>query len=146
MSDDHLPPLRDVIARYGLKAHKSLGQNFLLDLNLTRRIARSAAPLSEFTIVEVGPGPGGLTRALLTEGADRVVAIEKDKRALPALAEIAAAYPGRLEAIAADALAFDWTAFSNSPTKKGKQQNPQRIRKRTPLRKKPRPTFVRCLH
>jgi len=117
MSDDGLPPLRNVIARHGLKARKSLGQNFLLDLNLTRRIARSAAPLSGFTIVEVGPGPGGLTRALLMEGASRVFAIEKDERALPALMEIAAAYPGRLEIVAADALAFDWGMLRGSPAK-----------------------------
>ncbi|WP_119391365.1 16S rRNA (adenine(1518)-N(6)/adenine(1519)-N(6))-dimethyltransferase RsmA [Taklimakanibacter lacteus] len=108
MSDDGLPPLREVIARHGLDARKSLGQNFLFDLNLTRRIARSAAPLAAATVVEIGPGPGGLTRALLLEGAKRVVAVEKDARALPALAEIAAHYPGRLTVIEADALRFDW--------------------------------------
>ena len=83
MSDDPLPPLRNVIARHGLSARKSLGQNFLFDLNLTRRIARAAAPLAGHTIVEVGPGPGGLTRALLMEGAERVVAVERDARVLP---------------------------------------------------------------
>jgi 16S rRNA (adenine1518-N6/adenine1519-N6)-dimethyltransferase len=84
LSEDGLPPLREVIARHGLDARKSLGQNFLFDLNLTRRIARSAAPLDSATIVEVGPGPGGLTRALLLEGAKKVIAVEKDRRALPA--------------------------------------------------------------
>jgi 16S rRNA (adenine1518-N6/adenine1519-N6)-dimethyltransferase len=117
MSEDGLPPLRDVIARHGLTARKGLGQNFLFDLNLTRRIARAAAPLSGFTIVEVGPGPGGLTRALLAESAGRVVAVEKDQRALPALAEIAHAYPGKLEVIAADALTFEWEGFAASPAK-----------------------------
>jgi 16S rRNA (adenine1518-N6/adenine1519-N6)-dimethyltransferase len=108
VSEDPLPPLREVIARHGLSARKSLGQNFLLDLNLTRRIARAAAPLAGHTIVEVGPGPGGLTRALLMEGAERVVAVERDARVLPALAEIAAAFPGRLEVVEADALTVDW--------------------------------------
>ncbi|MGU3450376.1 16S rRNA (adenine(1518)-N(6)/adenine(1519)-N(6))-dimethyltransferase RsmA [Methylobacterium sp. 391_Methyba4] len=104
---DGLPPLRDVVARHGLEPKKALGQNFLYDLNLTGRIARAAGPLAGVTVVEVGPGPGGLTRALLAEGAARVVAIERDPRALPALAEIAAHYPGRLEVVDADALAFD---------------------------------------
>ncbi|MCJ2068226.1 16S rRNA (adenine(1518)-N(6)/adenine(1519)-N(6))-dimethyltransferase RsmA [Methylobacterium sp. J-030] len=104
---DGLPPLRDVVARHGLEPRKALGQNFLYDLNLTGRIARAAGPLDGVTVVEVGPGPGGLTRALLAEGAARVVAIERDPRALPALAEIAAHYPGRLEVVDADALAFD---------------------------------------
>lgn len=108
MSDgDGLPPLREVVARHGLEPKKALGQNFLYDLNLTGRIARAAGPLEGVTVVEVGPGPGGLTRALLAEGAARVVAIERDPRALPALAEIAAHYPGRLEVVDADALAFD---------------------------------------
>jgi 16S rRNA (adenine1518-N6/adenine1519-N6)-dimethyltransferase len=104
---DDLPPLRDVIRRHGLSAKKSLGQNFLLDLNLTARIARSAEPLDGATVVEVGPGPGGLTRALLALGARRVIAIERDQRAVAALEEIAARYPGRLEIIAGDALRFD---------------------------------------
>jgi 16S rRNA (adenine1518-N6/adenine1519-N6)-dimethyltransferase len=104
---DALPPLREVIRRHGLVAKRSLGQNFLLDLNLTARIARAAAPLAGATVVEVGPGPGGLTRALLKEGAARVIAVERDERALAALAEIAAHYPGRLEIVAGDALAFD---------------------------------------
>jgi 16S rRNA (adenine1518-N6/adenine1519-N6)-dimethyltransferase len=104
---DGLPPLREVVARHGLEPKKALGQNFLYDLNLTGRIARAAGPLEGVTVVEVGPGPGGLTRALLAEGAARVVAIERDPRALPALAEIAAHYPGRLEVVDADALAFD---------------------------------------
>jgi 16S rRNA (adenine1518-N6/adenine1519-N6)-dimethyltransferase len=104
---DGLPPLRDVVAAHGLRAEKSLGQNFLFDLNLTGRIARAAGPLAGVTVVEVGPGPGGLTRALLSEGAGRVIAIERDARCLPALAEIARAYPGRLEIVEGDALRFD---------------------------------------
>lgn len=111
MSGDPLPPLREVIARHGLSARKALGQNFLLDLNLTRRIARAAAPLSGHIIVEVGPGPGGLTRALLMEGAEKVIAVERDARVMPALAEVAAAFPGRLEVIEADALTVDWPAI-----------------------------------
>ena len=107
-AEDGLPPLREVIARHGLSARKSLGQNFLLDLNLTRRIARAAGPLEGATVLEVGPGPGGLTRALLMEGAAKVIAVERDERTRPALAEIAAAYPGRLEVIEADALKVDW--------------------------------------
>ena len=104
---DDLPPLREVIRRHDLRAKKSLGQNFLLDLNLTSRIARAAGDLRNATIIEIGPGPGGLTRALLAEGARRVVAIERDERAIGALEEIAAHYPGRLDIISADALAFD---------------------------------------
>jgi 16S rRNA (adenine1518-N6/adenine1519-N6)-dimethyltransferase len=119
MTDDRdaLPPLRDVIARHGLMARKSLGQNFLLDLNLTRRIARAAAPLEGLTVLEVGPGPGGLTRALLAEGASRIVAVERDPRALPALQDVAAAYPGRLTLIEADALAIDWSAVAGGRAK-----------------------------
>jgi 16S rRNA (adenine1518-N6/adenine1519-N6)-dimethyltransferase len=104
---DELPPLRDVIRRHGLAARKSLGQNFLLDLNLAARIARAAGPLEAATVVEIGPGPGGLTRALLALGAPRVIAVERDDRAIGALQEIAAHYPGRLEIIAGDALNFD---------------------------------------
>ncbi|QGZ33562.1 16S rRNA (adenine(1518)-N(6)/adenine(1519)-N(6))-dimethyltransferase RsmA [Stappia indica] len=104
---DDLPPLRDVIRTHELLARKSLGQNFLLDLNLTLKVARTAGDLSECTVLEVGPGPGGLTRALLVAGARRVVAVEKDARCLPALAEIAARYPGRLEVLEADALTID---------------------------------------
>jgi 16S rRNA (adenine1518-N6/adenine1519-N6)-dimethyltransferase len=104
---DDLPPLREVIRRHGLTAKKSLGQNFLLDLNLTARIARAGGPLAGATVIEVGPGPGGLTRALLAEGAKRVIAIERDQRALAALAEIAAHYPSRLEIVSGDALDFD---------------------------------------
>jgi len=100
---DGLPPLRDVIRRHGLAAKKSLGQNFLFDLNLTERIARAAAPLADATVYEVGPGPGGLTRALLALGAPRVVAVERDDRAISALHDIAAHYPGRLDIVAADA-------------------------------------------
>ena len=117
MTEDGLPPLREVIARYDLGAKKSLGQNFLFDLNLTRRIARSAAPLEGFTIIEVGPGPGGLTRALLMEGAEHVVAIERDERTLPALAEISAAYPHRLSVISEDALAVNWATTVSGPAK-----------------------------
>ncbi len=106
-SPDGLPPLRDVVREHGLEPKKALGQNFLFDLNLTGRIARSAGPLDGVTVVEIGPGPGGLTRALLSAGAERVIAIERDPRALPALAEIAAHHPGRLEVVDADALAFD---------------------------------------
>src|SRR5256885_4820494 len=104
---DDLPPLREVIRQHALSARKSLGQNFLLDLNLTARIARAAGPLEDATIIEVGPGPGGLTRALLALGAQRVIAVERDERALPALGEISRRYPGRLEIICADALHFD---------------------------------------
>ncbi len=113
MSDtpDGLPPLREIIDRHGLRAKKALGQNFLLDLNLTRRIARAAGPLAGHMVVEVGPGPGGLTRALLLEGAERVLAIERDERALPALEEIAARWPGRLEIIHDDALKVDYPAL-----------------------------------
>jgi 16S rRNA (adenine1518-N6/adenine1519-N6)-dimethyltransferase len=104
---DDLPPLREVVRTHGLMAKKSLGQNFLFDLNLTSRIARSAGALEEATVIEVGPGPGGLTRAILAAGARRVIAIERDARCMPVLAEIAARYPGRLEVVEADALAFD---------------------------------------
>lgn len=104
---DGLPPLREVIRRHGLSARKSLGQNFLFDLNLAARIARAAGPLDGVTVFEVGPGPGGLTRALLALGAARVIAVERDDRAVAALQEVAAHYPGRLEIIAADALTFD---------------------------------------
>jgi 16S rRNA (adenine1518-N6/adenine1519-N6)-dimethyltransferase len=104
---DSLPPLREVIRRHGLVAKKSLGQNFLFDLNLTARIARAAGPLAGVTVFEIGPGPGGLTRALLALGAGYVIAVERDERAIAALREIAALYPDRLEIIAADALAFD---------------------------------------
>ncbi|MEL6620677.1 MAG: 16S rRNA (adenine(1518)-N(6)/adenine(1519)-N(6))-dimethyltransferase RsmA [Pseudomonadota bacterium] len=104
---DALPPLREVIATHGLSARKALGQNFLLDLNLTAKIARQAGDLTECDVLEIGPGPGGLTRGLLAEGARHVLAIEKDARCLPALAEIAAAYPGRLTVVEGDALKID---------------------------------------
>ena len=104
---DSLPPLRAVIAEHGLSARKSLGQNFLLDLNLTAKIARQAGDLSGCDVLEIGPGPGGLTRGLLSEGARKVLAIEKDARCLPALAQIAEAYPGRLQVIEGDALLID---------------------------------------
>ena len=112
---DTLPPLREVIATHDLRAKKSLGQNFLLDLNLTAKIARIAGDLSECDVLEIGPGPGGLTRGLLAEGARRVVAIEKDARCLPALAEITAAYPDRLSVLNDDALAVDWAAHLKPP-------------------------------
>jgi 16S rRNA (adenine1518-N6/adenine1519-N6)-dimethyltransferase len=108
---DALPPLREVVQRHGLLAKKSLGQNFLFDLNLTARIARASGALEGVTVVEIGPGPGGLTRALLAEGAGRVIAIERDARCLPALVEIAAHYPGRLEVVEADAVGFDPRPF-----------------------------------
>ena len=104
---DDLPPLRDVIKRHALSARKSLGQNFLLDLNLTARIARAAGPLEDAVVIEVGPGPGGLTRALLAMGAKQVIAIERDERALGALEEISDRYPGRLKIVNADATQFD---------------------------------------
>jgi 16S rRNA (adenine1518-N6/adenine1519-N6)-dimethyltransferase len=104
---DDLPPLRDVIREHALSARKSLGQNFLLDLNLTARIARAAGPLDDAIVVEIGPGPGGLTRALLALGARHVIAVEHDARAVPALEAIARRYPGRLEIVCADAQTFD---------------------------------------
>ncbi len=107
LAPDGLPPLRDVIRRHGLAPKKSLGQNFLFDLNLTARIARAAGPLEGITVVEIGPGPGGLTRALLSLGARRVIAVERDERAIAALADIAARHPGRLDVVASDALSFD---------------------------------------
>lgn len=109
---DGLPPLRDVIQRHGLDAKKSLGQNFLFDLNLTQKIARTAGPLDGVTVIEVGPGPGGLTRAILSLGAKKVIAVERDSRCLPALAEIEAHYPGRLEVIEGDALHTDFEALA----------------------------------
>src|ERR1700760_592656 len=108
---DPLPPLREVIAAHGLAARKSLGQNFLFDLNLTRRIARAAGPLENATIYEVGPGPGGLTRALLMEGATRVIAVERDARCLAALADIAVAFPERLQVVSADAMKLNEQAL-----------------------------------
>lgn len=113
---DDLPPLREVIARHDLRAIKSLGQNFLLDLNLTMRIAAAAGDIRDVTIVEVGPGPGGLTRALLAAGAKRVVAIERDRRCLAALDEIAVRYPGRVEIVEADALEVDIGELVEPPT------------------------------
>jgi len=114
---DKLPPLREVIAEHGLRAKKELGQNFLLDLNLTARIARVAGPLEGVRVIEVGPGPGGLTRALLAEGAREVIAIERDARALPALAQIAEAYPGRLTVISGDAMEMDYRLLAEGPTR-----------------------------
>ncbi|UVK37996.1 16S rRNA (adenine(1518)-N(6)/adenine(1519)-N(6))-dimethyltransferase RsmA [Mesorhizobium sp. AR10] len=114
MSIDGLPPLREVIERHGLQAKKALGQNFLLDLNLTGKIARTAGDLTNCTVIEVGPGPGGLTRALLLADARRVVAIERDERCLAALAEVSDHYPGRLEIIAGDALKTDFAALAEA--------------------------------
>jgi 16S rRNA (adenine1518-N6/adenine1519-N6)-dimethyltransferase len=115
---DDLPPLREVIRRHDLSAKKSLGQNFLLDLNLTARIARSGGPLEGITVVEIGPGPGGLTRALIASGARRVIAVERDSRAVAALDEIAAHYPGRLTIVPGDALAVDVAPYlDGGPTR-----------------------------
>jgi 16S rRNA (adenine1518-N6/adenine1519-N6)-dimethyltransferase len=114
---DDLPPLREVIRRHDLSARKSLGQNFLLDLNLTARIARASGLLDGVTVVEIGPGPGGLTRALLALGAKRVIAVEKDSRAIAALSEVADHYPGRLEVIEGDALEVDLTARLEGPAR-----------------------------
>jgi len=110
-----LPPLREVIARHRIAARRSLGQNFIFDLNLTRRIARAAGPLGDGTTIEIGPGPGGLTRALLAEGARRVVAIERDPRCLAALGELTALYPDRLQLIEGDALMLDPAALADAP-------------------------------
>ncbi len=116
-AQDELPPLREVIRRHGLVARKSLGQNFLFDLNLTARIARAAGPLAGVTVFEVGSGPGGLTRALLALGAAHVIAVERDQRAIAALQEIAARYPDRLDVVAADALAFDPRSRVDAPVR-----------------------------
>ena len=145
---DELPPLREVIARHGLSTRKSLGQNFLLDLNLTARIARAAGDLSDVTVIEVGPGPGGLTRALLAAGARKVVAIERDERCLPALEEIAAHYPGRLEVVAGDALHADYAALAAGEPAKIVANLPYNIA--TPLlvgwlKAEPWPPFYRSL-
>ena len=112
---DALPPLREVIATHDLKAQKSLGQNFLLDLNLTAKIARQVGDLANCDVLEIGPGPGGLTRGLLAEGARRVVAVEKDRRCIPALEDIASHHSGRLQVLEGDALAIDPMAHLNAP-------------------------------
>ncbi len=112
---DSLPPLREVIATHQLSARKSLGQNFLLDLNLTAKIARQAGDLTQCDVLEIGPGPGGLTRGLLSEGARKVVAVEKDTRCIAALNDIATAYPGQLEVINGDALEIDPLAHLTPP-------------------------------
>jgi 16S rRNA (adenine1518-N6/adenine1519-N6)-dimethyltransferase len=112
---DDLPPLRAVIAEHDLSARKALGQNFLLDLNLTAKIARQAGDLSGCDVLEIGPGPGGLTRGLLAEGARKVLAVEKDARCIPALQQIAAAYPGRLQVMHGDALKIDPLAHLTPP-------------------------------
>ncbi len=110
---DGLPPLREVVAAHGLAAKKSLGQNFIFDLNLTQKIARAAGPLAGVRVIEIGPGPGGLTRALLAEGAD-VIALERDARCLDALAEVGTRYPGKLDVREADALTTDFAALADS--------------------------------
>ncbi len=115
MSEDGLPPLRDVIAHHQLRADKRFGQNFILDLNLTRRIARTAGDIANCDVIEIGPGPGGLTRGLLMEGARKVIAIEADRRFMPALEEIAAHYPGRVEIIQGDALKIDPASLTDAP-------------------------------
>lgn len=117
LPEPELPPLREIIRRFDLRARRSLGQNFLLDLNLARRIARAAAPFGAASVIEIGPGPGGLTRALLFEGARHVTAIERDPRCVAALAEIATAFPGRLTVIAADALEIDPASLVPAPRK-----------------------------
>ena len=114
---DGLPPLRDVIASYDLVAKRQLGQNFLLDLNLTAKIARLAGDLAGSDVLEIGPGPGGLTRGLLVEGARRVVAVEKDPRCIAALQEISAAYPSRLEVVEGDAMQIDMAALLSPPVR-----------------------------
>jgi len=119
MTIDGLPPLREVIERHGLQAKKALGQNFLLDLNLTGKIARAAGDLAETTVIEVGPGPGGLTRALLFNGAKRIVAIERDERCLEALADVSAHYPGRLQVISGDALKTDFATLARDASDGG---------------------------
>lgn len=111
---DGLPPLRAVVERHGIAARKSLGQNFLFDLNLTAKVARAAGDLGGTTVIEVGPGPGGLTRALIAAGADRVIAIERDERCIAALDEISAHWPGRLEIVSGDALKTDFAALAGS--------------------------------
>jgi 16S rRNA (adenine1518-N6/adenine1519-N6)-dimethyltransferase len=116
---DGLPPLRDVIQRHGLDAKKALGQNFLLDLNLTQKIARTAGPLEDATVIEVGPGPGGLTRAILSLGVKKLIVIERDSRCLPALAEISDHYPGKLEVIEGDALKVDFEALARDAATDG---------------------------
>jgi len=131
-----LPPLREVISRYGLRAKKSLGQNFLLDLNLTGRIARTAGRLDQCTVIEIGPGPGGLTRALLSNGARQVIAIETDPRCRQALEDIALAYPGRLQIIEADALHVE-LARLGTPPRQVVANLPYNVA--TPL-------LIRCLH
>jgi 16S rRNA (adenine1518-N6/adenine1519-N6)-dimethyltransferase len=117
LPEPELPPLREIIRRFDLRARRSLGQNFLLDLNLARRIARAAAPFDAASVIEIGPGPGGLTRALLLEGARHVTAIERDPRCVAALAEIAATFPGRLTVVEADALEIDPASLVPAPRK-----------------------------
>ena len=131
---DDLPPLRDVIRQHSLSARKSLGQNFLLDLNLTARIARAAGPLEDATVIEIGPGPGGLTRALLALGARRVIAVERDERALAPLEDIARRYPGRLEIVCADAQTLRSTPAARRRAGKNRRQPALQHRDRAPDR------------
>ena len=115
MPDDALPPLREVIATHNLRAERKFGQNFILDLNLTQRIARAGGDLSDCTVIEIGPGPGGLTRGLLMSGARKVIVIEADARFLPALEDIKAAYPDRLEIVQGDALQISPDSLTTEP-------------------------------
>jgi 16S rRNA (adenine1518-N6/adenine1519-N6)-dimethyltransferase len=115
LARDGLAPLREVMRRHGIEPKRALGQNFLFDLNLTQKIARAAGKIDEGTVIEVGPGPGGLTRGLLAEGAGKVIAVERDARALPALQEIAVRYPDRLQVIEADALTVDAATLGENP-------------------------------
>ena len=114
---DNLPPLKDIISKYEIRAKKSLGQNFLLDLNLTSKIARYAGNLKQSDVLEIGPGPGGLTRSLLNEGARQVVSIEKDNRCIAALEEIQSLFPGRLKLLQGDALSMNVTQYLSDPIK-----------------------------
>ena len=114
---DNLPPLKDIISKYEIRAKKSLGQNFLLDLNLTSKIARYAGNLKQSDVLEIGPGPGGLTRSLLNEGARQVVCIEKDNRCIAALEEIQSLFPGRLRLLQGDALSMNVTQYLKDPIK-----------------------------
>jgi len=114
---DNLPPLKDIISKYEIRAKKSLGQNFLLDLNLTSKIARYAGNLKQSDVLEIGPGPGGLTRSLLNEGARQVVSIEKDNRCIAALEEIQSLFPGRLRLLQGDALSMNVTQYLTDPIK-----------------------------
>ena len=131
-SPDGLPPLGEVVRALGLSTRKSLGQHFILDLNVTRRIARAAGPLAGRTVVEVGPGPGGLTRALFLEGAERVIAVERDERCRPALEAIAARYPGRLDAHFGDAMETDWTKLASPRARQAEHRRQSALQRGDP--------------